>query len=116
MKTSILCELLLRDACDDNVSFYRTMFETQSLDEVKDEHWRAFIALARSLSAEQRETLLAFARQSAVDAISTICGGIDGTTQLGGQLLALSLIDDDGQQHAGELQDQFLAIANDTTA
>ena len=115
MKTSVLCAFLLRDACDDNVSFYRTMFEEQSLDAVKDESWRAFIALARSLSKEQRETLLAFARQSAVDAISTVCGGIDGTTQLGEQFLSLSLIDADGQQHAGELQDQFLAIANDTT-
>jgi hypothetical protein len=116
MKTSTLCESLLRDACDDNVLFYREMFKTQSFDAVKDENWRAFIALAHSLSEEQRETLLAFARQSAVDAISTVCGGIDGTTQLGGQFLSLSLIDDEGQQHAGELQDQFLAIANDTAA
>lgn len=89
------------------------MFETQSHDTVSDEDWRSFIALARSLSKEQRETLLAFARQSAVDAISTFCGGIDGTTQLGGQFVSLSLIDEEGQQHAGELQDQFLAIAYD---
>jgi hypothetical protein len=112
MKTRTLCESLLRDACDDNIAFYRTILEGGSAEAVKDEHWRRVIALARSLSKDQQETLLAFARQSAIDAISTMCGGIDGTTQLGGEFLSLSLIDAEGQQHAGALQDEFLAIAS----
>jgi len=111
MKTRTLCESLLRDACEDNVAFYRRMIEEESLDAVKNEHWRKVITLARSLSEDQRETLLAFARQSAIDAVSTVCGGIDGSTQLGGKFLDLSLIDAEGQQHAGALQDEFLAIA-----
>lgn len=109
MKTRDLCQVLLHDACEDNVNFYRRLIEEESLEAVKDEHWRKVITLARSLTKEQRETTLAFARQAAVDALSTVCGGIDGATQPGGQFMALSLVDGDGNQHAGNLQDCFLA-------
>jgi hypothetical protein len=111
MKTRSLCKALLQDACDENVAFYRHMFAEQSLDAVKDEQWQNTLQLARSLAPDQREVLLNFARQVAVDAISTFCGGIDGTTQLGGEFVSLSLIDADGQQHAGSLQDEFLSLA-----
>lgn len=110
MKTRDLCQSLLKDACEDNISFYRGLIEEESLDAVKDDHWRKVIVLARTLNQEQRETLLMFARQSAIDAISTLCGGIDGSTQLGGEFLSLSLVDGDGQQHSGSLQDEFLAL------
>ncbi|QDL54897.1 hypothetical protein [Rhodoferax aquaticus] len=110
MKTHDLCQSLLKDACEDNISFYRGLIEKEPLDAVKDEHWRKVIALARTLTPEQRETLLQFARQSAIDAISTICGAIDGSTQLGGEFLSLSLVDGDGQQHTGALQDEFLSL------
>lgn len=110
MKTRDLCQSLLKDACEDNISFYRGLIEEESLDAVKDECWRKVIVLARTLTQEQRETLLKFARQSAIDAIFTLCGGIDGNTQLGGKFLSLSLVDGDGQQHAGALQEEFLAV------
>jgi len=110
MKTRDLCQFLLQDACDGNVNFYRWMMEEESLDAVEDAHWRRVILLARSLTPEQRETMLTFAKQSAIDAVSTVCGGIDGTTQLGDRFLTLSLVDDDGQQHAGALQDAFLSL------
>ena len=116
MKTRDLCQSLLRDACEDNVDFYRRMIEEESLDAVKDEHWRRVISLARSLTKDQRETLLSFARQSAIDAVSTVCGGIDGSTQLGGRFLTLSLVDGDGQQHAGALQDDFLSLVERSEA
>ena len=111
MKTRILAEALLNDACIENVVFYRQMIEQESADAIKDDLWLKIVTLARSLPHEDRETLLAFARQVAIDAISTICGGIDGTTQLGGKFENLSLIDSDGQQHAGALQDEFLSLA-----
>jgi hypothetical protein len=110
MKTRDLCQSLLKDACEDNISFYQGLIEDEPLDAVADEHWRKVIALARTLTPEQRETLLQLARRSAIDAISRICGGIDGSTQLGGKFLSLSLVDGDGQQHAGSLQDEFLAL------
>ena len=109
MKTDELCQALLQDACEDNAAFYRRMIEDEPLDAVKDDHWRKVIALARSLTKEQRDTMLAFVRQAAIDAVATVCGGIDGTTQLGGKFMTLSLIDGDGSQHAGSLQDHFLA-------
>ena len=109
MKTRDLCQALLQEACEENVAFYRQMIESEPLEAVRDAHWQKIIALARSLTEEQRELMLAFARQAAIDAVSTVCGGIDGSTQLGGQFVTLSLIDGDGVQHAGNLQDQFLA-------
>ncbi len=112
MKTRKLVEGMLESACTDNVNFYRQMLEEQDIDAVKDETWRKVILLARALSPEDRETLLTFARQVAVDSISTLCGGIDGVTELGGKFMSLSLIDIEGQQHAGSLQDEFLSIAN----
>ncbi|MFO1384707.1 MAG: hypothetical protein U1F55_00705 [Chitinivorax sp.] len=101
MKTRTFAEALLNDACFENVAFYRQMIEQEPVDAIKDDLWRKIVTLARSLPVEDRETLLAFSHQAAIDAISTVCGGIDGTTQLGGQFATLSLIDGDGQQHAG---------------
>ncbi len=116
MKTRDLCQSLLKDACEDNISFYRGLIEDEPLDAVKDEHWRKVIELARTLTPEQRNTLLQFARQSAIDAISTLCGCIDGSTQFGGKFLSLSLVDGEGQQHAGSLQDEFLALVESREA
>lgn len=110
MKTRILCESLLHDACDDLVEFYRTMIEDEPLESVKDAQWKRLLEFARALPADQRQILLGFARQAAIDAVSTVCGGIDGSTQLGGEFLELSLIDAQGQQHAGELQETFLEL------
>lgn len=112
MKTRKLVEGILESACSDNVNFYRQMFEEQDIDVVKDETWRKVMLLARSLPKEDRETLLTFARQVAVDSISTLCGGIDGITELGGEFMSLSLIDIEGQQHAGSLQDELLSITS----
>lgn len=111
MNTRALAEALLNNACVDNVAFYRQMVEQEPLDAIKDEFWRKVVTLTRSLSHEDRETVLAFAHQVAVDTVSTVCGGIDGTTQLGGQFVVLSLTDNEGQQHAGALQDEFLSLA-----
>lgn len=70
--------------------------------------------LARTLSAEERETLLAFARQVAVDACSTVCVALDGNTSLAGQFFEFSLVDEQGQQHVGALQEGFLELVHST--
>ena len=111
MKTKQLVSGFLHDACEENQAFYKQLIEHESLDAVKDEQWRKVIVLARSLSKEDQKIMLAFARQAAIDSISTICGGIDGNTQIGNEFLEMSLTDSDGQQHAGSLQDEFLSIA-----
>ncbi|WP_143479592.1 hypothetical protein [Aquipseudomonas alcaligenes] len=111
MKTSTLCKALLKDACDETLSFYRSMLTTQDLSAVKDEEWRAIIGLARELKPHQQEILLSFARIASIDAISTLCGAIDGTTQVGGQFVAFSLTDESGTEHAGSMQDSFLSAA-----
>jgi hypothetical protein len=110
MKTQALCESLLHDACDANVAFYRTLIENEPLDAIKDSQWKRLVVLARTLPADQKEVLLGFARQAAIDAVSTMCGGIDGSSQLGGEFVSLSLIDEQGQQHAGALQETFLEL------
>jgi hypothetical protein len=111
MKTKALAKALLNNACTDNVAFYRQMIEQEPIGSIKDDLWLKVVMLARSLSQEDRETLLAFAGQAAIDAVSTICGGIDGSTQLGGEFLAFSLTDAEGREHAGALQDEFLSLA-----
>jgi hypothetical protein len=88
MDTQTLCRALLKEACDDSVAFYRQMLNEEALEAVKE-----------------------FARQAALDALSTFCGGIDGSDSLDGKFLALSLTDADGQQHAGRLQETLLALA-----
>jgi len=87
------------------------MLTTQDLSAVKDEEWRAIIGLARELNPHQQEILLSFARLASIDAISTLCGAIDGTTQVGGQFVAFSLTDESGTEHAGSMQDSFLSAA-----
>lgn len=87
------------------------MIEEESLEAVKDPLWKNIIVLARSLESPDRETLLDFARQASVDAISTIFGGIDGNTSLAGDFYSLTLVDSDGHQHAGDLQEEFLGLA-----
>ncbi|WP_146114561.1 hypothetical protein [Pseudomonas sp. MYb185] len=111
MKTSTLCKALLKDVCDDNLSFYRSMLATQDLATVKDDKWRTIIGLARELEPHQQEIFLSFARLAAVDAISTLCGVIDGSTQVGGQFVAFSLTDESGTEHSGSMQDNFLSVA-----
>lgn len=111
MKTSDLCKAIYREACDETSAFYRRMIEEESLEAVKDPLWRKILVLARSLDSTDRETLLDFSRQASIDAISTICGGIDGNTSLAGEFYSLTLVDSDGKQHAGDLQEAFLDIA-----
>lgn len=111
MKTSAICQALLHEVCNENIAFYRRMTNEEPLEAVNDQQWQEIISLARSLTTEQRETLLAFARQVAVDAVSTVCGGIDGNTSLAGTFYTFTLTDADGQQHAGGLQDEFIALA-----
>lgn len=48
METKALCQALLKEACEENVAFYRRMINEESLEAVKDEHWRRVITLARS--------------------------------------------------------------------
>ncbi|WP_457355168.1 hypothetical protein [Roseateles sp. P5_D6] len=111
MRTSDLCYAIFSEACEENSAFYRRLIEEESLDAIKDPLWKRIVALARSLSDQDKETLLAFAKQASVDAVSTVCGGIDGSTSLAGKFLSLSLVDEEGQQHAGELQEAFLGVA-----
>jgi len=111
MRTSDLCDAIFREACEENSAFYRRMIEEESLDAIKDPLWKRIIELARSLPDQDRETLLAFAKQASVDAVSTVCGGIDGNTSLAGRFFSLSLVDNEGRQHAGELQEEFLGFA-----
>ncbi len=110
MNTQTLCKALLQDACESNIAFYRNIIDDEIPDAIKDPLWRRVVALARALPPEQQQILLDFARQVAIDAVSTVCGGLDGSTPLGGAYLELSLVDGEGQQHAGELQEAFLEL------
>jgi hypothetical protein len=112
MRTPDLCELIFREACEENSAFYRRMIEEESLDVIKDPLWKRIVTLARSLSDQDRETLIKFAKQVSVDAVSTVFGGIDGNTSLAGRFLSLSLVDGEGQQHAGDLQEEFLTLVH----
>ncbi|MDN3543997.1 MAG: hypothetical protein ACK4S6_17230 [Roseateles asaccharophilus] len=111
MKTSVLCEAVYREACEETSAFYRRMIEEESLDAVRDPLWKKIIQLARALDTTDRETLIAFAKQASIDAVSTVFGGIDGNTSLAGQFFSLTLVDGEGRQHAGDLQDEFLCLA-----
>ena len=110
MNTQTLCTALLQDACESNLAFYRNIIDDEILDAITDPLWRRVVVFARALPPEQQQILLDFARQAAIDAVSTVCGGIDGSTPLGGAYLELSLVDAEGQQHAGELQEAFLEL------
>jgi hypothetical protein len=112
MKTNKLCEALLHDICNENILFYNEMLTSVDLDSIKNAQWKSIISLARELDLSQREVLLSFARLATIDAISSICGMIDGTTQLNNEFVAFSLTDESGTEHAGSLQDAFLSASN----
>ncbi|MFC3686653.1 hypothetical protein [Hydrogenophaga luteola] len=60
MRTSDLCELIFREVCEENSAFYRRMIEEESLDAIKDPLWQRIVSLARSLSDQDKETLIEF--------------------------------------------------------
>jgi hypothetical protein len=113
MKTSSLCKALVKEACEDNLSFYRSMLTTQDLASVRNEEWQAIIGLARELKPHQQEILLSFARIASADALLTLCSAIDGVTPIGGRYVAFSLTDESGTEHAGSLHDSLRSLISE---
>jgi hypothetical protein len=108
MKTEVLCKLILGEIDNGTLPFYRSVLLEEPLSAIRDPLWLAAVTLARKLNGEGQETILALMRQAAVDASSTLLGAIDGNTSLDGEFIEVALTDKEGEQHSGDLQDEFL--------
>ncbi len=114
MNTEALCNLILGEIDESTLPFYRDVLLNEPVSAIKDPLWLAAATLARTLSTTEQEVILALMRQAAIDASSTLLGAIDGNTSLNEQFVELSLIDADGVQQSGELQDEFFRQAEGT--
>lgn len=111
MNTEALCKLILSEIDESTLPFYRDVLLSEPITAIKDPLWLAAAELARTLAPKEQEIILALMRQAAVDASSTLLGAIDGNTSLDEQFVELSLTDNEGVEHRGELQDEFLRQA-----
>ena len=113
MRPEGFVQLLRTEVVDSNMRIYAELLQETDRSKVSDEYWRSTLALYDSLSENERRTLMMIMRQSAVDAISTILGILDGTVLTKGGLNDIKLLDESDHKLNGDLQDYFLASEDD---
>jgi|SRR5690606_19034267 len=108
MNTEALCKLILGEIDNGTLPLYRHVLLDEPLSAIRDPLWLAAATVARKLDDEGQAAILALMRQAAIDASSTLLGAIDGSTSLDEAFIEVALTDNEGTQHNGDLQDEFL--------
>jgi hypothetical protein len=97
------------DVIEDNVSTYKTTFESADPVTVTDPYWQRALALYRSLGDADRKIILEMMRQSAVDTASSMFALLDGVSALREPREELVVkTASDNRKINGTLQDLFL--------
>lgn len=93
----------------DNLSIYRDLFATTTVQGASDPYWKRALSLYAKLGPEDRSVLFEIIRQVMADSISNVFAVLDGVTQIEGQKGDFNL-SEDGNRLNGELQDRFLEL------
>jgi hypothetical protein len=108
MTAEAFVNALLSDILDRNIGFYRQALE--GAGEATDPYWIAARSFYSRLPPADRELVIRMMQQSAIDAISSILGVLDGTSTLDGYRGGFALEHGrSGEKLNGDLQDFFLA-------
>jgi len=110
MTAKEMAKALHAEVVEGNLAEYRRILDDAVRKPPHDPYWRNVAALFQSIPADQKDHFLAVFRQVTVDAVSNVVGVLDGTSPLNGQMQRLTLTDSEGKKLNGCLQDQFLAI------
>jgi membrane-bound ClpP family serine protease len=113
-----LVDALKAELVDGSVEVYRDLLEETDEREVSDAYWKRLLALYDSLSSEHKEALLQVMRQVAVDTVSNVLGVLDGSSVLESapEQLYLAVDSNRTKRLNGELQDEFLALIEESNA
>lgn len=92
------------------MEIFRRLFTETPPDKASDPYWRRALTLFVSLSEADKNVLLEIVRNTAIATTSHVLGILDGENSIGTEDSKMTLVDVEGRQLNGELQNAFLLL------
>ncbi len=113
MTPELLAAGLMKPVVEEGAATYRRLFADTHPDKASDPYWKRALVLFGQLSPAQRLVFFEILQQVSIDTVSGVLGVIDGSSYLANRTEDLVLTTAEGRKLSGDLQDLFLAQAEE---